>query len=125
MTHTPRHYALALFEALYGKNANARQRILSEFMTVLNKNHQHHLVNQILVQYEKVFLIKNNIRKVDIESVSPISETLRDEIEKIMKGKILLTETIRPELIAGMTLTIDDTFYIDASARTEINNLFR
>ncbi len=125
MTHPPRHYAEALFEALQGKTAEGRRRVLKEFMAVLHKNRQSRILNQVLVQYEKVFLKKNNVRKVDVESASPLSDTVRREIEAAAGSAVLLTETVKPELIAGLTLLVDDALYIDASGRTRINNLFR
>ena len=125
MIHSSRHYAEALFEALDGKTGASRQHVLEEFITMIHKNHQSHSLNQILVHYEKVFLKKNGLRKVDVESASPLSSKLRKEIENAVGGDILLTETTKPELLAGMTILLDDSQYIDASAKTKINNLFR
>ena len=125
MTHSSTHYAEALYEALHGKVGKARTAILDQFLTTLFKNHQLHQLHKILAHYEKVFLKKNSLRKVDVESASPLSAAVRKEIQRSIGGEILLTETVNPGLIAGMTILVDDSTYIDASARTHINNLLR
>jgi F0F1-type ATP synthase delta subunit len=123
MNYTSRQYAAALFDALADKEPAQRREILTQFLKTLDKNHDSHSLKRILVDYEKVFLKKQGMRKVDIESASPITEVVRTEIEKTLGKKILLTEKVNPELIAGLTLLVDDTAFIDASARTQINTL--
>lgn len=124
MIYSPQHYAEALYEALEGKQGPKRAEVLKRFSEMLEKNHQQHLVTSILVRYEKVFLQRNNLRKVDIESASPLKDSVRKDIETILGGDILLTEEVNKQLVAGLTILIDDAVYIDASARTQINNLF-
>jgi F0F1-type ATP synthase delta subunit len=124
MIYSPQHYAEALYEALEGKEGSKRAEVLKRFSEMLEKNHQQHLVTSILVRYEKVFLQRNNLRKVDIESASPLEDNVRKDIENILGGDILLTEEVNKQLVAGLTILIDDDVYIDASARTQINNLF-
>ena len=123
MRHTPYQYAEALYEALLNKNHEERQALLKRTVTVMSKNGDMKLLDRMLEAYEKVFLTKQGLRKVDVESVSPLSDSLRQEIEKLLGSKVLLTEKINGELIAGLTLFVDNSIFIDASARTRINNL--
>src|SRR4051812_20910221 len=124
MTHPARHYAEALYLALEGKKAAARTKILKQLLVVLEKNKQVNLVHQILTQYERIFLKRQGMRKVDIESASPLTDSVRKDIEKIVGGKIVLSEEVKPDLLAGLTILIDDSLYIDASGRSAVTNLF-
>jgi F0F1-type ATP synthase delta subunit len=125
MTYTSRQYAEALYDVLLGKSIKTRSNILMRFQQILHKNHQTKLLNNILVQYEKVFLARENLRKVDVESASPLSAEVKKKIESRFDNKLLLTESVNENLIAGLTITIDDSLFIDASAKTFIHNLFR
>jgi F0F1-type ATP synthase delta subunit len=125
MTYTSRQYAEALYDVLLGKSIKTRSNILMRFQQILHKNHQTKLLNNILVQYEKVFLARENLRKVDVESASPLSAEVKKKIESRFDSKLLLTESVNENLIAGLTITIDDSLFIDASAKTFIHNLFR
>ncbi len=124
MKHSPRQYAEALYLALDGKAPARRAEILKNFMKVLDKNHDSNLAKRILIDFEKVTLAKEGVKKVDIESASPLTESVRKDIETKLGGKVLMTEKVNPELIAGLTILVNDSRFIDASARTQINNIF-
>lgn len=123
MKYTPRHYAESLYNALEHKEGTVRRDVLSRFMIVLHKNHDAKHVRRILVEYEKLYLQKHNLRKIDIVSASPLESGMKQDIESIL-GKALLTESVDPELVAGLSITVDDEYLIDASAKTMISNLF-
>lgn len=124
MKRTPSQYAQALFEALKECGAKSRKEVISGFIKLLEKNHAGSMMRRILVQYEKVYLSKNNYRKVEIESARKLPESVWKEMENIFSGRALIQEKHNPELIAGLTILLDDSIYIDASARTKINTLF-
>jgi F0F1-type ATP synthase delta subunit len=124
MRYSPSHYAEALYDALQGKNAEERKACIGRFVIMLRKNRDHHALPVILSRYEKVYLKKNGLRKVDIVSTSALGSETHEEIKKIMGEKIVLNEKVKPDLVAGLTILLDDTLYIDASAKTRISHLF-
>jgi F0F1-type ATP synthase delta subunit len=124
MNHTPRQYAEALYRALEGKDAAARGDVLKNFLRVLDRNHDSNLLKRILVDFEKISLAKEGKRKVEVTTVSPLTEFVRKDIEQLFGEKVIMTEKINEELIAGMTILVDDSLFIDASARTQINSIF-
>lgn len=124
MIYSAQQYGEALYNALLNKKGSERTDVLKRFIVMLDKNHQQKSMRQILNHYEKTVLKKEGMKKLDIESVSPLSADVKKNIEKTIGGAVLISETINPELIAGMTLLLDDTHYIDASARTQLRNLF-
>ncbi len=124
MKYSPSHYAEALYGALSGKSPEERNKVARSFVGVIQKNRDSNLVSRILERYEKIYLKKEGLRKVDIESVDPISGKVKGEIEDALGSKIVFTEKINPKLIAGISLLIDDSTYVDASARAVINRIY-
>jgi F0F1-type ATP synthase delta subunit len=124
MTYTPRQYAVALYEVLEGTQGAERKNIISRFLEVLEKHRARHMERQILNHYEKIFLARHGMKKVDVVSASPLTDAVRKDIEVAIHEPMLMSETVDPSLLAGLTILIDDSVYIDASGRTMINNLF-
>jgi F0F1-type ATP synthase delta subunit len=124
MIHTSRQYAESLFGALEHKAPEARREILKNLLRVLDKNHDSSLLKRILIDFEKVTLHKEGMRKVEVESVSPLSEQVKKDIQATLGSDVVITEKINEELVAGMTILVDDSLFIDASARAQINSIF-
>jgi F0F1-type ATP synthase delta subunit len=124
MRYSPSQYAEALYDALLDKTRDAYSTTVKHFLYILRKNKDYQALPVILSRFEKVYLKKKNLRKVDITSASKLSTEVHDEIQKIMGEDIVIEEKIKPELLAGLTLLVDDTLYIDASAKTRIARLF-
>ena len=124
MKHTPAHYAEALFEALKDKSEQDQVLVLKRFKHLIRKNGDLKLLNGILTRYEKIFLKKNGLKKVEVASASLLAEKTKKEIEKVFNAKVLLTEKVDEKLLAGLTILVDDTIFIDASGLSRINKLF-
>jgi len=140
MKYLPGHYAKALYEALEGqdkedrggiagKRGRADEAMLKRFVGIVRKNGDGKSLNTILARYEKIYLEKKGLKKIEIESASPISAAIKAEIEKAggdaaTSGKIILSEKVNPELLAGLKLLVNDTLLIDATGRTRIKKLF-
>ena len=129
MKYLPSHYALALYQALLGKEGNAQAATLRRFAGIVRKNGDGKHLNTILARYEKIYLEKNGLKKIEVESANPLSPAVRAEIERAGSGtggdkKVLLEEKVKPELLAGIKLLVNDTLLIDASGMTRIAKLF-
>lgn len=124
MRHAPAQYAEALFEALEGASPEARKERIARFLRLLERERAKHLLRKVLIRYEKIFLRRKGLRKVDVESARPLSDAVRKDIEDALESPVLLTETVNPELLAGVRITLDDSVLIDASAKSKIANLF-
>jgi F0F1-type ATP synthase delta subunit len=124
MTHTPKQYAEALYQALENKSEAERLKVLKRFLTMLEKNKQMNSLRRILNYYERIFLKERGLVKVDIESASPLPAKVRDIIEKQLGKPMLVSEKVNADLLAGLTIIIDDRLSIDASGRTRLTHLF-
>ncbi|MES2437226.1 MAG: F0F1 ATP synthase subunit delta [Patescibacteria group bacterium] len=124
MKYSSRQYAHALYYALKDKPMSEHADLISNFMHSVRVRKDTKLLPAILTSFEKLYLKDEKLKKVTVESASPISVEIRKDIENALGTGIRLKEKVMPELLAGIKLYIDDEILIDASAKTRINNLF-
>ena len=124
MRYSLKQYASVLLSALDGKSEKERKEILRRFVDILAKNRDITRLGAILREVEREYLKKSGMKKVWVESVSPLSAGLRKEIEAAVGGKTYLHEKINPSLLGGIRILINDELLIDASARRQIDKLF-
>lgn len=123
MKYAIRQYAQALLGALEDKSGRERDEIMKRFLFIVRKNKDWPKLDRILQEAERQLLRKQGIRKVEVESTTPLSRGLRKEIEKILGKKLVLEEKIKPEILAGIKILIDGELLIDASAKRRLDLL--
>ena len=124
MNYSVRHYAQALSDALENKPASHTPAIASTFVAVLRKHRKLTKLPFILQAVERIEFKKQGLVKVEVESASPLSDDIKESIIQSVGGRVFLTERIRPDILAGVRITIDDEFFIDASALRQIQRMF-
>ncbi len=82
-------------------------------------------LNRIVHAYERHVLKRQGIRKVVMEYAGGKMGMMSDEIEKIMGKKIAVDAVENPRILAGVRLLIDDEILIDASARRQMEKMFK
>jgi F-type H+-transporting ATPase subunit delta len=101
---------------------------LADFVCLMVKNRrERHLKNAILV-YHVLYRQNYNITKATVESAKEMNTSSKQQIEDFLKtrfgGEIDLEFKLKPEIIGGFILTIDDLL-LDKSVRGEIEKLRR
>jgi len=124
MKYSPRQYAAALRAALEEKSGHERKEILKNFVRALARARTLAKLPVILREVEKQALAAEGLKKVEVESASPVDEKTRKEIERRLGHKIFLKEKINPELLAGIRILVDDETLIDASAKRQLEKMF-
>lgn len=124
MKYSSRIYATALAEALDGKPKEEQKQIANRFLQIVYKNRDKQKLGRILEETEKIILIKTDTAKVRLESVEPVSAKLKHEIKEVINKNVLFSEKIKPELLAGIKILINDELLIDASAQSRLNKIF-
>lgn len=124
MRYTSAQYAEALLDAAEKQHSAGRAKILKNFLAILSRNRDLKRLPAILRNLESRYLARHRIKKVEIASPEEISATLRRDIEKILGAKTIFVERVRPELLAGITLTVNDELRIDASASRRLGQIF-
>ena len=117
-------YASALYEACEGRSESAQKKIARQFAALLRRHRMSSKTRLILAAYEKISLQKRGERRVRIEAPAPVSEQFKKEIRAILGPKVHWEESVRPDLLAGVKIVVDDDTVIDASAKKQIERMF-
>ena len=124
MKYTNKQYASSLISALHGKAVKEQGQAIKRFLGILAKNGDAQKRNQILSEVKREYFKKNDIHKVDVQSAVKLSDSLKKDLEEALGKKIILDENIKPELIGGIKILIDDETLIDATIKTQLDKMF-
>ena len=125
MRYTNAQYAEALFEALEGLKGEKRTLAIKRFFEMLQRNHATSRMGRIIEQFEKHSLKAHNMVKVEVQSASPLTDEIREQIRKGLKKDVVLDEVVDPELLAGIKMVVNNEILIDASAKRHIESMLR
>jgi len=125
MRYSSSQYAAALLAAAKNKSKEKRRHIIRNFIAILRKNRDIQRFTMILREVERQYLRKAGLKKVEVKSAAPLLPEIKKEIFNLAGEKIILRELLKPELLAGITLLIDNELFIDASGRHRIKRLFQ
>lgn len=125
MKYRPQQYAQALLAACEQKSDVEQKKIVKRFAELLVRHQATGKTHAICVAYEKLNLQKEGMRSVRVETVDGVSEKLKNEIHAILGKHIYIEEVANPDLLGGVKILIDGEILIDASARRQMEGLFR
>ncbi len=117
-------YAAALRGALTDKKPEEQRAIARRFAAILARHRMIGKTDLILKAYEKLARRKTGTRHVRIESPDPVGEEVKKEIRNVLGAKIYFEEVLRPDLLAGAKILVDDELLIDASAKRQLDRMF-
>lgn len=120
MRYTIRQYAEAFASAVVPSKIDLKE-LAKKIFFVLLKNKDLNMLQAVLLETEKLYLKKTNLKKVHLEVSGLIQDNLKEEIKNILGGRVLIRESINNDLGAGLRIFINDYFLIDASAK----NIFK
>ncbi len=124
MKYTVKQYAQSLYDVLETTNPKQQDIVIDNFINILRTNNDLAAYEKIVAEYEKLLDIKENTSQVTITTATDanITPALLKELNKYSKDKIETTQITDEEVLGGVVIRVDDTL-IDASLRTELNNL--
>ncbi len=125
MKYATGQYATALGAALTNVPAAERPALIRRFLVMLRKNKDSRRLDAIIAKVEKQSLADQGLQKVSVASASPLTPELKKEIAATLDKKPLWEETVDPALLGGIRILIDDELLIDASARRQVERMFR
>jgi F0F1-type ATP synthase delta subunit len=120
--YSPQIYAKA-FSAIATKSSVKDNILLRNFLALIKKNNDQHLLKKICARVEKLIREKTGRRKIVIEIARPV-KNLDDATGKITRKDDLVEEKINPDLIAGIRIVVDDERQFDGSMAAKIKRLF-
>lgn len=124
MKYLPETYAEALGELLETIPASGHEKLMDNFIAAIRKNGDYGRVGKITAAVEKEVVKKNGGRWVRVEFARAVDGSLRSAVEKNFSAQDRIEETINPEIIAGVRVTIDGERELDNSMRRKLNKLF-
>ena len=124
MKHSRTQYASALVESLEGAPAAERRNRARRFFSILVRNGDWRELPAILRHAERLSRVRAGVRTVEVKSSASLSPAVRTEIKTLMGPRALITESVEPQLLAGLTMLIDQDVFVDASAASRIRHLF-
>ena len=123
MKYAVSQYAEALVESLEGHTDKERKRLVRNFLSLLRTHRASSQLPRILGQAEAYILKKQGLKKVCIESPSPLSRATVHEIKKILGQNIVIEESSNPRLLAGINILVDNETLIDATGKTQLEKM--
>jgi F-type H+-transporting ATPase subunit delta len=129
MKLTSQQYAQALFEATTETNPKDHDKVLDNFVKILAQNGDLGKYDEIDAEFRKLKLESQGIKEAEV-TVAKESEINRSLIEQLnsvaeatgLHSKLEIKQKIDESIIGGVIVRVDDTL-IDASIKTQLNNL--
>lgn len=125
MRYKTGQYAEALIQALAGAEPEVARARIRTFLKLLKKHQMLGKAESIACIAEKILAQQAGVSRINLETASPVPVALRKEITDLFDGKIWIKEKVRPELLAGIRVLIDDEMLIDASGKQRLAEMFR
>ena len=125
MTYKTGQYAHALADALADAEPETARTRIRTFLKILKKHQMLGKAEHIARLTERLLTTRAGIHRVVLESASAVSSELRKDISNVLDGKVWLEEKIRPQLLAGVRILIDDETLIDASGDGRLVQMFQ
>ena len=117
-------YAEALAASLLEASpVEARVRVHA-FAELLKKHRMLAKADSIMRIVERRLAKRAGATRVILESADAPSESLRKEVADLFDGKAWLEEKVRPELLAGIRILVDDETLVDASGKRRLAEIF-
>ncbi|WP_044173206.1 ATP synthase F1 subunit delta [Flectobacillus major] len=114
---------LAILTAIFKDKVNP---ITFSIFEIITKKNREKLLPAIAEEFQRQYELYKNIQKVEVTTVSPLTDAQRAEFIRVVSeatGKtVKLVEKIKPELIGGYILRVNDR-QVDTSVRTRLNDL--
>jgi F0F1-type ATP synthase delta subunit len=124
MKYKPAQYAEALAASLDGASASEMHTRVRAFAELLKKHRMLGKAEGIMRIVERRLAKRAGATRVTFETADTPSESLRKEVTGIFGGKAWIEEKVRPELLAGIRILVDDETLVDASGKRRLAEIF-
>jgi len=124
MKLTSQQYAQALFEAVSETAPHDHDKVLDNFVKILAQNGDLGKYEEIDAEFRKMKLLSQGIKEaeVTISKEVEMNSSLIHSLNEIIGSKVEIKKKVDESIIGGVVIRVDDTL-IDASVKTQLNNL--
>lgn len=110
---------------IFGKHVHSTTMA---YLDIITRKRREMIMPEIAEQYAVIYREWKNIRMARMTTAIPMSETTRKRVEdmlsKQLKAEIELQLVVKPELLGGFVLSVEDKM-LDASIQRKIKKLTR
>lgn len=124
MRFTIAQYAQALANAIEDASQEEIKTIARNMALLLRQKKHTSKLPAILREAQRRYFRKKGIKTIDVISAAPLSSAIKWEVRTIAGKHAFIRESVRPGAIAGMSIIVDDTLRVDATAQGMIRNIF-
>lgn len=124
MKFTVKQYAQSLMEVLESTAPKQQDRVIDNFINILQSNGDQAAYEKIVSEVEKLLSEQAETSKVTITTSKDTNVTpaLLKELNQYSKTKMEVTKVTDEQILGGVVIRVDDTL-IDASLKTQLDNL--
>lgn len=124
MKFTVKQYALSLLEVLENTAPKQQDRVIDNFIKILESNGDIAAYEKIVTEVEKLIGDRAETSQVIVTTAGDANVTpaLLKELNQFSKSKMEVTNITDEAIIGGVVIRVDDTL-IDASLKTQLDNL--
>ena len=124
---TPKVLAQLLLELTEEKSEAEIQKVLKEFVPFVARKRMLGKMNEIIVEYRKLYNKKHSITEATVTLISRLEENVRLKLRETLKKKynakeVHMLEKVDARLIGGMKVRVDDMVY-DMSIKKVLTQL--
>jgi len=124
MRYAPLHYAQALLDASDDKSPREQKEIMVRFLRLLKQHRALPRLNRIMKEVARRERARGKTTDIEVQSTSPIDEKLRSQVKRALDRAATVREAVRPDLLAGIRILINEETLVDASALRRLTTLF-
>jgi len=126
MKFTSQQYAQALYDSVHETNPKDHDLVMDRFVKILAQNGDLGKHGEIEMEYKKLEMKEKGISEaqVTVAQEMNVNSTIINELNQVVKGKLELKTKVDAGIVGGVIVRVDDTL-IDASVKTQLNNLNR
>lgn len=118
-----RDYAQALASAYHQAETSQRQEIVKNFLGLLRRQRASSLLPRIIDNLQTLGDAAERRTRVIVTTAKPMSaEHLQERLTKAL-GQVVITSSVNPALIGGLTLRVGDQL-VDGSVQTQLHHLY-
>lgn len=125
MKYKAAQYAEALVESLRGAEPETARTRIRAFAEILKRHRMFGKAESIMRIVQNRLAKEAGVSRVTLETPDPASNALQKEVDEMFGGKAWIQEKVRPELLAGVRILVDDETLVDASGKRRLAEMFQ
>lgn len=124
MKYKATQYAEALVRSLEGAEPEIARTRIRAFVTLLYKHRVLGKAESIARMAERRIAKDTGVSRVTLETPDQATDALQKKVADLFGGKVWIEEKVRPELLAGVRILVDDETLIDATGARRLAQIF-